>query len=54
MGDIHRMVIGEGGEADPPVSNHVLAGAAMLAQTQRATAAGVKGVSPPCRRRHFA
>ncbi len=28
-------------------------GAALFAQTQRATAAGVKGASPPCRRRHF-
>ena len=35
------------------VSNRVLAGTASIAQTQRATAAGVKGVSPPCRRRHF-
>ena len=33
-------------------ANQVPAGAALIAQTQRATAAGVKGVTP-CRRRRF-
>ena len=43
-------VADEFGEAH---SNRVLAGATPIVQTQRATAAGVKGVSPPCRRRRF-
>ena len=34
-------------------SNPALAERTPIAQTQRSTAAGVKGVSPPCRRRHF-
>ena len=40
---IRPAVVGEDGEADPLFSNRVFAGAALLAQTQCATAAGVKG-----------
>lgn len=48
-------IIRSGGRPTPQVrrSNHILAGTTAIAQTQRATAAGVKGATPPCRRRHF-